>query len=119
MAGKLTTHVLDIAQGIPAAGMRIELWRLGDDASASLVTVAITNHDGRTDAPILMDAAFGAGDYELRFSVGDYFAGQPVAVSEPPFLNIVPVRFSITDESGSYHVPLLTSPWAYSTYRGG
>lgn len=118
MAGKLTTHVLDTALGQPAAGMRIELWRLVSGAAASLVTVAITNDDGRPDAPMLMDIAFGAGEYELRFSVGDYFAGQPVAVSEPPFLDVVPVRFSITDESGNYHVPLLTSPWAYSTYRG-
>ena len=121
MAGRLTTHVLDTSQGRPAAGMRIELWRVGgsgDGGTESLVTVAITNADGRTDAPMLVDDAFAVGEYELRFSVGDYFAAEPVAVSAPPFLGIVPVRFAIADGDGHYHVPLLASPWAYSTYRG-
>lgn len=118
MAGRLTTHVLDTAQGRPAAEMRIELWRIDPAGAASLVALAITNDAGRTDAPMLVDDAFTAGVYELRFWVGDYFAGQSVAVSDPPFLDVVPVRFALADVDGHYHVPLLASPWAYSTYRG-
>ena len=117
MAGRLTTHVLDTAQGRPAEGMRIELWRTVENGAASLVTVAITNDDGRPDAPMLIDDAFALGEYELQFFVGDYFASNPVIVSDPPFLGVVPVRFAISDDS-HYHVPLLASPWAYSSYRG-
>ncbi len=118
MAGRLTTHVLDTALGRPAAGMWIELWRLDDAPSALQVAVAITNDDGRPDGPLLAEDAFVAGRYELRFSVGAYFAGQSVPVSDPAFLDIVPVRFAIADPDGHYHVPLLVSPWAYTTYRG-
>lgn len=116
MSGRLTTHVLDTAQGRPAAGITIELWRLGDEHQ--LLTTIRTNRDGRSDAPLLADAELLAGTYELVFDVGAYFAGQSVAIGEPPFLGQVPVRFTIADPSAHYHVPLLVSPWAYSTYRG-
>jgi hydroxyisourate hydrolase len=120
MTGLLTTHVLDIARGRPAAGMRIELFRL-DPASdeRSLLKETQTNADGRTDAPLLAEDELGRGSYELVFEVGAYFAGQPEAGSaDPPFLDRVPVRFGVADPLAHYHVPLLTSPWSYSTYRG-
>ncbi|MEM9567599.1 MAG: hydroxyisourate hydrolase [Cyanobacteria bacterium P01_E01_bin.34] len=118
--GKLTTHVLDTASGCPAIGIEIELWRMSSP-SVRLIS-AISNLDGRTDAPLLQGAAVIAGVYELRFAVGDYFsklAGDSGALlPEPPFLDIVPIRFGIADPTGHYHVPLLCSPWSYSTYRG-
>lgn len=117
--GRLTTHVLDVAQGRPAAGLEIELWRL-DQAGERRAPLRIvrTNSDGRTDGPLLEGDALTAGTYELVFAVGDFFARQPVVTSEPPFLDRIPVRFHIADPTGHYHVPLLVSPWAYSTYRG-
>jgi 5-hydroxyisourate hydrolase len=118
MAGRLTTHVLDTASGRPAAGIEIELWRLVTEPDEwELIATVTTNADGRTDEPLLCEDAFVAGTYELFFAAGDYFKGQP-DVSSPPFLNRVPVRFTITDPNQHYHVPLLLSPWAYSTYRG-
>jgi 5-hydroxyisourate hydrolase len=111
MPGKLTTHVLDTTRGCPAAGMKIELWLHGTDKRQLLKTVR-TNADGRCDAPLLADGEMKAGEYELIFFVGDYFA------SKPRFLDLVPVRFNIIDATASYHVPLLCSPWSYSTYRG-
>jgi 5-hydroxyisourate hydrolase len=119
MAGRLTTHVLDTAQGRPAAGLAIELWQLepGGDGRRLLRAVR-TNADGRTDAPLLNGDELVAGIYELVFAIGAYFADQPVAVTNPPFLDRVPVRFGIADPTAHYHVPLLASPWAYSTYRG-
>ncbi|HVF72334.1 MAG TPA: hydroxyisourate hydrolase [Chthoniobacterales bacterium] len=104
----LTTHVLDTARGCPAAGMVVELWSL--DRSKLLKTV-VTNSDGRTVAPLLSADELATGNYELVFFVGDYFG-------ERRFLDRVPVRFVISDASAKYHVPLLVSPWAYSTYRG-
>ena len=104
----LTTHVLDTMRGEPAAGMTIELWFL--DRSERVKTVR-TNSDGRTDAPLLTGDEMAAGNYELIFFVGDYFG-------ERRFLDRVPVRFVISDATAKYHVPLLVSPWAYSTYRG-
>lgn len=119
MPGRLTTHVLDTAQGRPAAGVAIELWRLDrDGAGRRLLATTRTNADGRTDAPLLAGDQVEAGGYELIFAVGAYFAGQPVAAAAPPFLDLVPVRFAIADPGAHYHVPLLVSPWAYSTYRG-
>ena len=115
--GKLSTHVLDTAHGCPAAGVRIELWSLAGDAR-KLVKTATTNADGRTEAPLLAAEELRAGPYEVVFYVGDYFALRDVALAEPRFLDQVPVRFSIADASASYHVPLLVSPWSYSTYRG-
>jgi 5-hydroxyisourate hydrolase len=106
VSGRLTTHVLDTATGRPAAGVPITLVRDG-----ALVTEAITNADGRTDAPLLEGDAFAAGVYELTFSVGAHFGGAG-------FLDRVPVRFVVTDASEHHHVPLLVSPFAYSTYRG-
>ena len=119
MPGRLTTHVLDTAQGRPAAGMVVELWRLdAEGAKRELLKTVRTNADGRADAPLLAGEELAAGGYELVFAVGDYFAAQPVATADPPFLDRVPVRFGIADPGAHYHVPLLVSPWAYSTYRG-
>ncbi len=118
MPGHLTTHALDIAQGRPAAGMRIELWRLDAAGGRALLAAVRTNVDGRTDQPLLAEGALRVGVYELVFAVGEYFLAQPVATVMPPFLDQVPVRFSIADPEADYHVPLLVSPWAYSTYRG-
>jgi 5-hydroxyisourate hydrolase len=117
MSARLSTHVLDTAHGCPAHGLRIDLWSLAGDQPKLLKTVA-TNADGRTDAPLLAGEELRVGDYELVFHVGDYFAGRGVALSTPRFLDRVPVRFGIADASASYHVPLLVSPWSYSTYRG-
>lgn len=117
--GRLTTHVLDTAAGKPAVDVEIELWWLGaGDRDPELLRVVRTNADGRTDGPLLESPGFYEGSYELVFVVGDYFAGQPVTVSEPPFLDRVPVRCTIADSTSHYHIPLLVSPWAYSTYRG-
>ena len=120
MPGKLTTHVLDMAHGRPASGMEIELWRLDPAAAGGrlLLKQVATNESGRTDAPLLEDEEFAPGVYELVFRVGPYFAGVGVGAPTPPFVDTVPVRFGIAEEEGHYHVPLLVSPWAYSTYRG-
>lgn len=107
--GKLTTHVLDTTRGKPAAGMRIELWKDG----AQLRSI-ITNADGRGDDPLLEGDAFAGGSYELRFHVAEYFRSHGI---DSPFLDVVPVSFR-KEADGSYHVPLVCSPWAYSTYRG-
>jgi hydroxyisourate hydrolase len=116
VSGGLTTHVLDVSRGRPAAGVEVELWREG-----VLVTAAETNADGRTDAPLLAAGALERGFYELRFAVGPYFAaveGDGPPVSDPPFLDVVPVRFGVADADAHHHVPLLVTPWSYSTYRG-
>lgn len=119
MTGYLTTHVLDTAQGIPAANMTIQLWRLDPTSTRpTLLKQITTNSDGRSNEPLLSGTAFVQGTYELHFAVGAYFQEQNFPVSAPPFLGIVPVRFGIADISAHYHVPLLVSPWAYSTYRG-
>ena len=117
--GRLTTHVLDTAHGRPAAGLAIGLWCVDRDGGGRrLLKEVRTNSDGRTDAPLLNDDELEAGTYELVFAVGAYFAAHGTAAASPPFLDRVPVRFGITDPAGHYHVPLLVSPWAYSTYRG-
>jgi 5-hydroxyisourate hydrolase len=108
VSGFLTTHVLDTARGRPAAGVEIELTRLAD---GELLRTATTNADGRTDEPLIAAGELEPGEYELVFAVGDYFG-------ERAFLDRVPVRFSIADPAAHYHVPLLVSPWSYSTYRG-
>ena len=113
MSGYLTTHVLDTARGIPAAGMQITLTRLTDGVRVPLATVT-TNADGRTDEHILPAAAFAIGEYELEFAVGDYLAANDLPTG---FLNTVPLRFTMSAED-HYHVPLLVSPFSYSTYRG-
>jgi 5-hydroxyisourate hydrolase len=117
MPAKLSTHVLDTAHGRPAAGLKIELWTLTGGAPARLKTVH-TNADGRTDQPLLGPEELRVGEYELVFFVGDYFAAIAAASTSIRFLDRVPVRFGIADATASYHVPLLVSPWAYSTYRG-
>lgn len=117
MPAKLSTHVLDTAHGCPAAGMTIELWWLAGSQPAKLKTVH-TNADGRTEAPLLAAAEMQPGPYELIFHVGDYFAQRLGGSRQTPFLDRVPVRFTITDAAASYHIPLLVSPWSYTTYRG-
>ena len=119
MAGGLTTHVLDTARGCPAATMTIELWRLdpAGDGRRLLKTVQ-TNTDGRTDEPLLASDEVVVGIYELVFHVGEYFAAETGTGTTFPFLDRVPLRFGIADPTAHYHVPLLTSPWAYNTYRG-
>ncbi|MTH97143.1 hydroxyisourate hydrolase [Roseibium sp. RKSG952] len=114
--GRLTTHVLDTALGRPAEGLEIELWRL--DGPAELVSTHVTNGDGRVDGPILADAAFAIGTYELRFKAGDYLKTTGQALPEPLFLDVIPIRFGMAEQEGHYHVPLLLSPFGYSTYRG-
>lgn len=116
-SGRLTTHVLDTAHGKPAAGMSIAFSvRDGDDWK--LIKTITTNADGRTDEPLLSGDALRAGEYQLVFQVGDYFRRLGVALPQPAFLERVPLLFGIADASAHYHVPLLCSPWAYSTYRG-
>ncbi|HEX5500963.1 MAG TPA: hydroxyisourate hydrolase [Thermomicrobiales bacterium] len=116
---RLSTHVLDTAHGRPAAGMAIELWRLEPETGArTLVRSVTTNADGRTDAPLLAGDEMTIGVYELVFDVSGYFAGLGTPLADPPFLGKTPVRFAIADRAANYHVPLLVSPWAYSTYRG-
>jgi 5-hydroxyisourate hydrolase len=114
--GRLTTHVLDTASGKPAAGLSISLYRLDSETRTLLKTVT-TNDDGRCDAPLLQGTEFAAGEYELVFSAGDYLRRQGAALPRPAFLDIVPIRFGMA-EAAHYHVPLLISPYGYSTYRG-
>ena len=114
--GRLTTHVLDTANGVPAAGMSISLYRLGE--TRSLVATVQTDGDGRAPAPLLQGAAFSQGRYELVFQAGAYFAARGVALPEPPFLDDVVVRFAVAEPDRHYHVPLLVSPFGYTTYRG-
>lgn len=115
--GKLTTHVLDTARGRPAAGMAIELWGL-EGSERSLLATTITNSDGRTNAPLLASGTLQARTYELVFHVGDYFRPQDLPLPKRLFLDRVPIQFAIDDPDSHYHVPLLVSPWSYSTYRG-
>jgi 5-hydroxyisourate hydrolase len=115
--GRLTTHILDTAHGRPAAGVRIDLSIAGAGGWRHLLTVE-SNADGRTDQPLLDSATFAAGHYELLFHVAEYFYRQGVVPVSPPFLDQIPLRFAIADPALHYHVPLLVSPWSYSTYRG-
>ncbi len=117
MSGKLSTHVLDTVHGCPARNMQIELWTIADDQKKLLKTL-YTNQDGRTDELLLNEEEMQVGIYEIWFNVSDYFAGFKVSQTEPAFLSRVPIRFGISNVSDRYHVPLLVSPWAYSTYRG-
>ncbi|MDJ0906259.1 MAG: hydroxyisourate hydrolase [Woeseiaceae bacterium] len=113
--GKLTTHVLDTASGIPAAGVDIRLYAL--EGGRELRAAAVTNDDGRTEQPLLADEVLVTGDYELEFDVGDYFRRRGAELDDPAFLNTVVIRFAVR-KGEHYHVPLLVSPWSYSTYRG-
>lgn len=135
----LTTHVLDTTTGKPACGVKIELYAILQNGQASdenssthpsskadgtnlpvksRLLVTTTNHDGRTDQPLIDETAITAGTYELHFFTADYFAKQGVKLDEPPFLDEIIIRFTIADSKAHYHVPLLLSPWSYSTYRG-
>ncbi len=116
MLGKLTTHVLDTANGCPGEEIAIALWQLDSD-SKTLIKTTKTNHDGRTDKPLLSGEELKPGIYELVFSVGNYFAKYS-DLPNPLFLDQIPIRFGISNTSAHYHVPLLVSPWSYSTYRG-
>ena len=115
--GKLTTHVLDTANGCPASGMAVALYRL-DGATATLLKQITLNHDGRADAPLLEGVSFVPGRYRLVFGVAAYFRGRGAALANPPFLDEVPLDFGLATVGQHYHVPLLASPFAYSTYRG-
>lgn len=115
--GKLTTHVLDTANGCPAAGMAATLYRL-DAATPTLLARVVLNVDGRTDRPLLEGAQFVPGRYRLVFGVAAYFRGRGAVLAEPPFLDEVPLDFGLAALGQHYHVPLLASPYAYSTYRG-
>lgn len=116
--GRLSTHVLDTVQGGPAAGVQVELFRIADNGVRELIRTARTNSDGRTDEPLLTGVETRVGSYELDFHIGAYFRASKARMSDPPFLDVIPLRFQIADADGSYHVPLLASPWSYSTYRG-
>ena len=114
--GMLSTHVLDTASGVPAAGVSVELHKLIPEPV--LLASVLTNADGRCDAPLLQGEAFLAGDYSLTFRVAGYFRRRGVVLADPPFLDLIVIRFSVAEAERHYHVPLLVSPWSYSTYRG-
>ena len=115
--GRLSTHVLDVAHGCPAAGVRVDFSVL-DGGAWRLIKSVRTNADGRTDEPLLAGEAMAIGEYRLLFHVAEYFRGMQVKLPEPPFLDCVPLHFGIADAGAHYHVPLLASPFSYSTYRG-
>lgn len=115
--GRLSTHVLDTHAGRPAVGLAVELYEFAGDRAHRIAT-ATTNADGRTDQPLIGGRPLPIGRYELRFAVGDHFRSRGIEQGDPPFLDIVPLRFSIAEPEGHYHVPLLCTPWSYSTYRG-
>jgi 2-oxo-4-hydroxy-4-carboxy-5-ureidoimidazoline decarboxylase len=116
--GHLSTHVLDVHAGHPAQGVAIELCEIAGAGEARVIKRAVTNADGRTDSPLFTGMPVPIATYELRFAVADYFAKARAPMAAPPFLDIVPVRFSVAEPEGRYHVPLLVTPWSYSTYRG-
>jgi len=116
--GTLTTHVLDTANGVPAAGMAAKLYRIGSDGSARLLKAMTLDADGRADGPLLAGDEFQAGRYRLVFAVGDYFRRGGAELADPPFLDEVALDFGLASMGQHYHVPLLASPWSYSTYRG-
>lgn len=115
--GRLSTHVLDTMAGRPAAGVAVKLYEVGASARGLLCETS-TNADGRTDAPLLSGAPLRMGTYELQFDIGAYFARMNATSATPPFLGVVPIRFAIAEPEAHYHVPLLASPWSYTTYRG-
>jgi 5-hydroxyisourate hydrolase len=115
--GKLSTHVLDTAQGKPGAGVKVELYAV-DGGQRTLLKQDATNQDGRCNTPLLEGEQLRAGQYELVFAAGDYFAAQGVALPSPRFIDRVTIAFGVADPSQNYHVPLVVTPWSYSTYRG-
>ena len=116
--GRLSTHVLDTVAGGPAGNVWIELFAIGPAGERELVKGVRTNADGRTDAPLLAGEEMRVGAFELVFHMGEHFRSSGAKLSDPPFLDVIPVRFSIADRDANYHVPLLASPWSFSTYRG-
>jgi 5-hydroxyisourate hydrolase len=116
MPGQLTTHVLDTTQGRPAANVMVQLWRIDSAGKRTYLKTVYTTADGRTEEALLSAGEMRVGVYELLFAVGAYFAQQSLPM--PPFLDEVPIRFGLADADAHYHVPLLVSPWSYSTYRG-
>ena len=117
-SGTLTTHVLDTARGRPVAGLRIDLAVIGPDGRPRRIKTMTTDADGRTEAPLLAPGEMHPGRYEITFHVGAYFKAVGAAVSDPPFIDQIPVRLAITDPAAHYCVPLLVSPWSYAVYRG-
>jgi 2-oxo-4-hydroxy-4-carboxy-5-ureidoimidazoline decarboxylase len=118
VSGRLSTHVLDNHAGRPAQGVALTLCELGNDDTRRVVVQAVTNHDGRTDRPLIGDRPVPIGRYELRFEIGQYYASGQVPTADPPFLQSVPIEFSVAEPEGHYHIPLLVTPWSFSTYRG-
>lgn len=116
--GTLSTHVLDTQRGGPAPGVAIELLEIAPSGAAHLILRTLTNADGRTERPLIAGQPIPIARYELRFAVGDYFAQQHTPLTDPPFLDVVPIRFAVAEPEAHYHVPLLVTPWSYSTYRG-
>jgi hydroxyisourate hydrolase len=114
----LTTHVLDTVKGRPAAGVEIELFELAPDGTRTRLAHVRSNPDGRTDKPLIAAAEARAGKFELLFHIGDYFRAEGAATADPAFLDVVPIRFAVADPAAHYHVPLVATPWSYSTYRG-
>jgi 2-oxo-4-hydroxy-4-carboxy-5-ureidoimidazoline decarboxylase len=116
--GRLSTHVLDTHSGKPAAGIAVELREIAALGASRVIARTVTNHDGRTDAPLIGGRPVPIGTYELTFSTASYFAARDVPLSDPPFLDVIPLRFSVSDPEGHLHVPLLVTPWSFATYRG-
>jgi 2-oxo-4-hydroxy-4-carboxy-5-ureidoimidazoline decarboxylase len=118
VSGRLSTHVLDTHGGHPAAGVALTLCELGDDGSRQPIVGTVTNHDGRTAKPLIGGRPVPIGRYELRFEIGAYYAARETPAADPPFLQSVPIEFHVAEPEGHYHVPLLVTPWSYTTYRG-
>jgi len=118
VSGRLSTHVLDNHDGLPAQGVALALSELGHGGTRRLIVEAVTNHDGRTDAPLIGGRPIPIGRYELRFEIGRYYASRNTPTADPAFLQSVPIEFSVAEPEGHYHVPLLVTPWSFSTYRG-
>ncbi len=116
--GHLSTHVLDTHRGAPASGVALELAEIAASGERRVIARTVTNAGGRTDAPLMSEGPIPIAQYELRFALGDYFARRGVPLTDPPFLDIVPIRFAVAEPEGHYHVPLLATPWSYTTYRG-
>jgi len=116
--GRLSTHVLDTHRGCPAAGVAIEFFEVASSGTSRLISRAVTNADGRTERPLIAEQPIPIAQYELRFGIGDYFARQNTPVTDPPFLGVIPIRFAIAEPEAHYHVPIIVTPWSYSTYRG-
>jgi 2-oxo-4-hydroxy-4-carboxy-5-ureidoimidazoline decarboxylase len=116
--GRLSTHVLDMHGGQPAEGVAIELWEMSEAGPGRLLLRTVTNRDVRTEQPLITERPLPIGTYELLFAVAGYFAARGVILPEPPYLDVVPIRFSIAEPEGHYHVPLVVTPWSYATYRG-